>query len=50
MISIRDFKMPKIIPIKDLKKTSEVCELCRNAQEPIFITQNGCITMMQMIL
>ena len=33
--------MPQIIPIKDLKNTSEVSELCHNAQEPIFITRNG---------
>lgn len=33
--------MPQIIPIKDLKKTSELSELCRNANEPVFITKNG---------
>jgi len=33
--------MPQIIPIKDLKNASEVSELCRNTQEPIFITKNG---------
>jgi PHD/YefM family antitoxin component YafN of YafNO toxin-antitoxin module len=33
--------MPKIIPIRDLKKTSELSEICRNAQEPVFITKNG---------
>ena len=33
--------MPQIIPIKDLKKTSELSELCRNSREPIFITKNG---------
>jgi len=33
--------MPQIIPIKDLKKTSELSELCRNAKEPVFITKNG---------
>ena len=33
--------MPQIIPIKDLKNTSEVSDLCHNTEEPIFITKNG---------
>ena len=33
--------MPQIIPVRDLKKTSELSEMCRNAQEPVFITKNG---------
>ena len=33
--------MPIIIPIKDLRKTSEISELAHNTQEPIFITKNG---------
>lgn len=33
--------MPQIIPIKDLKNTSEISELCRKTEEPIFITKNG---------
>ncbi len=33
--------MPKIIPIRDLKKTSELSQMCKNAMEPIFITKNG---------
>jgi len=33
--------MPQIIPIKDLKNTSEISELCRSAGEPVFITKNG---------
>ena len=33
--------MPQIIPIKDLKKTSELSEMCKTAQEPVFITKNG---------
>jgi PHD/YefM family antitoxin component YafN of YafNO toxin-antitoxin module len=33
--------MPQIIPIKDLKKTSELSEMCRNIKEPVFITKNG---------
>ena len=33
--------MPQIIPIKALKNTSEISELCRNAEEPVFVTKNG---------
>ena len=33
--------MPQIIPIKDLKKTSEISEMCHNTSDPIFITKNG---------
>lgn len=33
--------MPKIIPIKDLKNTAEISELCNNSNEPIYITKNG---------
>ena len=33
--------MPQIIPIKDLKNTSEISEMCHVAEEPIFITKNG---------
>ncbi|MDA8226679.1 MAG: type II toxin-antitoxin system Phd/YefM family antitoxin [Desulfitobacterium hafniense] len=33
--------MPQIIPIRDLKKTSELSEMCRDAKEPVFITKNG---------
>ena len=33
--------MPRIIPIRDLKKTSELSELCRETNEPVFITKNG---------
>jgi prevent-host-death family protein len=33
--------MPQIIPIRDLKKTSELSELCRQSREPVFITKNG---------
>lgn len=33
--------MPQIIPIKDLKNTSEISDLCHKSQEPIYITQNG---------
>lgn len=33
--------MPQIIPIKDLKNTSEISELCHAASEPVYITKNG---------
>jgi prevent-host-death family protein len=33
--------MPKIIPIKDLKNTAEVSELCHTTDEPVYITKNG---------
>ncbi len=33
--------MPQIIPIKDLKNTSEISELCHKSEEPINITKNG---------
>jgi hypothetical protein len=34
-------RMPQIIPIRDLKKTSELSTLCRQSGEPVFITKNG---------
>lgn len=33
--------MPQIIPIKELKNTSEISELCHMSDEPIFVTKNG---------
>ncbi|MBQ4514891.1 MAG: type II toxin-antitoxin system Phd/YefM family antitoxin [Anaerolineaceae bacterium] len=33
--------MPQIIPIKELKDTNHIFEMCRNTNEPIFITKNG---------
>ncbi|MEG0369558.1 MAG: type II toxin-antitoxin system Phd/YefM family antitoxin [Hungatella sp.] len=33
--------MPQIIPIKELKNTAEISEMCRTAQEPIYVTKNG---------
>lgn len=33
--------MPQIIPIRDLKNTSEISDRCRAAREPIFVTKNG---------
>lgn len=33
--------MPHIIPIKDLKNTSEISDMCHKSEEPIYITKNG---------
>ena len=33
--------MPKIIPIKELKNTAEISEMCHRIDEPIYITKNG---------
>lgn len=33
--------MPRIIPIKELKNTSEISDMCHKAEEPIYITKNG---------
>ncbi len=33
--------MPKIMPIRDLRNTSEISEMAHKMQEPIFITKNG---------
>lgn len=33
--------MPRIIPIKDLKDTTAISQLCNESAEPIYITKNG---------
>ena len=33
--------MPQIIPIKDLKNTSEISDMCHKTKEPIYVTKNG---------
>ena len=33
--------MPQIIPIKELKNTSEISDMCHKIDEPIYITKNG---------
>ena len=33
--------MPRILPIKELKNTSEISNMCHNTDEPIYITKNG---------
>ena len=32
--------MPQIIPIRDLKNTSEISQKCHATNEPVFITKN----------
>ncbi len=33
--------MPKIIPIRDLKDTAAISQMCSASDEPVFITKNG---------
>lgn len=33
--------MPQIRPMKDLRNTNEISELCHKSGEPIYITKNG---------
>lgn len=33
--------MPQIIPIKELKNTAEISDMCHKTSEPIYITKNG---------
>jgi prevent-host-death family protein len=33
--------MPLIMPIRDLRNTSEISDIAHREQEPIFITKNG---------
>ncbi len=33
--------MPQIIPIKELKNTANISEMCKASREPIYITKNG---------
>ncbi len=33
--------MPQIIPIRELKNTNNISELCHSVDEPIFVTKNG---------
>ena len=33
--------MPLIKPITDLRKTTEISDICHSKKEPIFITKNG---------
>ena len=33
--------MPRIIPIRDLKDTAAISQMCDESPEPIYITKNG---------
>lgn len=33
--------MPQIVPIKDLRNTTDISERCHSTTEPIFVTKNG---------
>ena len=33
--------MPRIIPIRDLKDTSAISQMCSEFSDPIYITKNG---------
>lgn len=33
--------MPRIIPIRDLKNTAAISQMCSESKEPIYITKNG---------
>ena len=33
--------MPRIIPIRDLKDTATISQMCSESTEPIYITKNG---------
>ena len=33
--------MPEIRPIRDLRNTNEISEICHAHKEPVFITKNG---------
>ena len=33
--------MPRIIPIRDLKDTTAISQMCGESDEPVYITKNG---------
>ena len=33
--------MPMIVPVRDLKDTTHISELCHKESRPIFVTKNG---------
>ena len=33
--------MPMIVPVRDLKDTNKISELCNKEMRPIFVTKNG---------
>jgi PHD/YefM family antitoxin component YafN of YafNO toxin-antitoxin module len=41
MVSKGDDKMPKILPIRELKNTAAISKFVEETNEPVFITKNG---------
>ena len=33
--------MPRIIPIRDIKNTAAISQMCNESTEPIYVTKNG---------
>ena len=33
--------MPRIIPIRDLKDTATISQMCQESNDPIYVTKNG---------
>ena len=33
--------MPRIIPMKDLRNTNEIMDMCKKSNDPVFVTKNG---------
>lgn len=33
--------MPRIIPMKDLRNTNEIMDMCKESIDPVFVTKNG---------
>ena len=33
--------MPVIVPVRDLKNTTMISELCHKENRPVFVTKNG---------
>lgn len=33
--------MPQIVPIKELKNTNRISQMCHESNEPIYVTKNG---------
>ena len=33
--------MPRIIPMKDLRNTNEIMDMCKESNDPVFVTNNG---------
>ena len=41
IMSKKGESMPQIVPIRDLRNTNEISQLCHAKDEPIFVTKNG---------